>query len=132
VTAGVGDPLDFNWLAEYSTTVPLLATQRSPLASNATPMSLPVEPAPIVMVGAAVALVSCAAVNATTVGGAMAFATQRFPAVARVWPVVPGEVVLLELHPIARAPVSATSSPAEGLLMVGLQRSMVMLLVEIG
>jgi hypothetical protein len=65
------------------------------------------------------------------VGGEMAFATQRFPAVARVWPVVPGEVVPLELHPIARAPVSATNSPAESLLMVGLKRSMVMLLVEI-
>jgi hypothetical protein len=61
----------------------------------------------------------------------MAFATQRLPA-APAGELVPGEVLLFELHPIASPPASQMSSPEERLAMGDLERSMVMLLVEIG
>jgi hypothetical protein len=84
----------------------------------------------IVTAGVGVPAVSCAAVNATTVGGAMAFATQRLPA-ADAGPLVPGEVVPFELHPIASAPVRQMRSAGERVGVRELERSIVMLLVEI-
>src|SRR5579863_404192 len=130
VTAGAGEPLVPNWLAEYSTIEPLLATQRLPAGSKATPMLLPAEPLLIVTAGDTVPLASWAEVNSTTVGGAMAFAIQRLPA-ADIGEALRGEVVPLELHPIASAPARQMSNPEERLGMGKLERSMVMLLVEI-
>jgi hypothetical protein len=94
-------------------------------------MLLPVEPLVIVTAGAGVPLASCDAVNSTTVGGEMAFAIQRLPA-ADVPEVPPGEVVLFELHPSASAPVKQMSSSNARRGIGELERSMVMLLVEIG